>query len=726
MILERHCPQRDGGWGTMDKDTAAGDQHANRSPPLAEAPEGGAEYRAEPKGAAPRPPSKHGEWAGVANVFVLSSDALLIDIVHRAAAGQPPVVAVVHWRELIAAVEANRCDVVLLDVDHLGLGIAKRLVELQPYATRVVTLVAANRNDAQALIGFLADHKVHRLLIKPAPLGQTRLILESAVTRCVQLRQDTEGQQPSPPEQPVPLPRRIVALAQTHWARQPHARSLLAAAILVAGLIGLTQVLKSRSPAIAEPAASELDASGTPQAPAMARGKPSIAALTVGLATPGGMADRYGEQLAGARQAFAAGRLAEPRGDNALDYYLGILIVEPEHGAASEELEGVLEALFTQAEAALLDGSLDAAAGVLAHVRRAEPNSARLAFLEAQLQRLARDTDPAKDKVAAGDAADAASVAASSVSNELASLLTIAAARIERGQLLTPAGDSARDYIARATALGPSDERVVAVRAQVASAVVGSAQRVLASGDFEQSARLSRTARDLGAEAPSLAALDAAISAARAEQNERRKAELLATGAERLTQGALVEPAEDSAFYHLSTLRAETPDYPGLDESWQALMETFGANGRTAIAAREWPVAETWLDALTRADADSPRARELREELETARLQEQYLVSAAPASELALLEYTLPAYPDAALRDGVEGWVDIEFVIGGDGGPREIIAVAAEPPGRFEEAALAAVANYRYRPFELDGRVYERRLRLRLRFTLERERLSIR
>jgi TonB family protein len=657
---------------------------------------------------------------------VLSSDPVLIDTVRRAAAGQPQVVAAVHWRELIMAVETNRCDVILLDVDHLGLGIAKRLVELVPHATRVVTLVAANRNDAQALIGFLADHKVHRLLIKPAPLGQTRLLLESAVTRCVQLRQGAQAQQLSTSEQAVTPVRRVLARARTVGMRQTRARELLTALVLVAGLLALIQVLTPRSPATPEqPLASELGATGVPRASSTARSKPSIAARTVGLAAPGGTADRYAERLAGARQAVAEGRLAEPPGDNALDYYLGILTVEPEHVAAREELRGVLEALFTQAEAALLGDSLDTAGTVLAHVRRAEADSARLAFLEAQLERLALDADSAKDKVATGDAPTAEGaegvVAGSPVSNELNSLLTIAAARIERGQVLTPAGDSARDYITRAAALGPSDERVVAMRAQVAATVVGSAQRVLTSGDFEQSARLSRTASDLGAEASSLRALDAAISAARTEREERRRAELLATGAERLAQGALLEPAEDSAFYHLATLREETPDYPGLDESWQTLMATFGVNGRAAIAAREWPVAEAWLDALTRAEADSARAGELRKELDAARLQQQYLVSAAPASELPLLEYTLPEYPTTALREGIEGWVDVEFVIGEDGGPREIIAVAAEPLGRFEEAALAAVANYRYRPFELDGRIYERRLRLRLRFTLERE-----
>ena len=100
-------------------------------------------------------------------------------------------------------------------------------------------------------------------------------------------------------------------------------------------------------------------------------------------------------------------------------------------------------------------------------------------------------------------------------------------------------------------------------------------------------------------------------------------------------------------------------------------------------------------------------------------MQEQYLASAVPASELSLISYEPPAYPVSAERAQIEGWVDLEFVVGRDGRPRELVAVAAEPVDRFEDAAIRAVAQYRYAPFELDGKVFERRLRLRVRFNLE-------
>jgi hypothetical protein len=45
--------------------------------------------------------------------------------------------------------------------------------------------------------------------------------------------------------------------------------------------------------------------------------------------------------------------------------------------------------------------------------------------------------------------------------------------------------------------------------------------------------------------------------------------------------------------------------------------------------------------------------------------------------------------------------------------------VQAEPRGRFEQAAIAALARYRYEPFAQDGVTYERRTRLLIRFTLK-------
>ena len=116
---------------------------------------------------------------------------------------------------------------------------------------------------------------------------------------------------------------------------------------------------------------------------------------------------------------------------------------------------------------------------------------------------------------------------------------------------------------------------------------------------------------------------------------------------------------------------------------------------------------------------DSELLLELRAGFETSRLQEQYLAVAGPPSELLLLSAEPLEYPRDALQADIEGWVDLEFIVGRDGFVGEISVVEAEPEGRFEPEALASVSTHRYEPFELDGRVYERRLGLRVRFALE-------
>ncbi|RPI60029.1 MAG: energy transducer TonB [Lysobacterales bacterium] len=101
------------------------------------------------------------------------------------------------------------------------------------------------------------------------------------------------------------------------------------------------------------------------------------------------------------------------------------------------------------------------------------------------------------------------------------------------------------------------------------------------------------------------------------------------------------------------------------------------------------------------------------------RQQETYLATATAASELTLRSSVPVVYPMDALELGLEGWVDLEFVVDRDGQPGNLVVLQASPPGRFDSAAIAAVARYRYEPFELDGRVYERRVRLRVRFRIE-------
>ena len=89
-------------------------------------------------------------------------------------------------------------------------------------------------------------------------------------------------------------------------------------------------------------------------------------------------------------------------------------------------------------------------------------------------------------------------------------------------------------------------------------------------------------------------------------------------------------------------------------------------------------------------------------------------IPCARQTPLVLRSYVAPTYPQRAAIRGTEGWVDVEFTVAADGRPRDIGVVDARPKGVFDEAALAAVAAWRYEP-PAGG---ERRVVQRLKFDL--------
>jgi len=628
--------------------------------------------------------------AGGANLYVLSVDAELIETVQRAGGEQYPVFDVPSFVELQTAVAAHQCGIALLDADLLGAGLAARVSELDEYSSRLVILVAADRTAAQGLMGLLSERKIHRLLMKPAALGITRLLVESAVNRCIVLREAAAAL----PDEPA----RAAGARARPGARIPPWVLVSAAAALLVG-VGMIAFLSDRlRPGLGDDSAVE-----TAPSPPVA-GEP---------------AQRFEALLAAADTAFREGRLTAPPGDNALDHYLAILAADPAEPTAGQQLALVSDALFAQAEAALLADNHAAAAEALTHVRRADPASARLVFLEAQLER-ARTTAAAAaaTRGQARPPAAAPPVAVDPARAELASLLTIAKARLERGALLAPAGDSAAEYVDRAVRVAAGDEEVVAVRAALAAELVAVAGRELADMDFDGALVAIRQARRFGADAGALARLDAEVATARSARTTQQHSEWLALAERRRATGALIAPTGDSAQHYLARVQSEAPDFAGLADSWQAWRAAVAAEATGLIAAGNWDAADLRLTALEQAPQGGALAAPLRANLEHGRLQEQYLATAIPASELTLVRGAAPTYPVDAQQRGIEGWVDLEFVVDVTGRPKDLRVTASEPQGRFETVASAAVAQYRFAPFERDGRVFERRVRVRVRFTL--------
>jgi protein TonB len=79
-----------------------------------------------------------------------------------------------------------------------------------------------------------------------------------------------------------------------------------------------------------------------------------------------------------------------------------------------------------------------------------------------------------------------------------------------------------------------------------------------------------------------------------------------------------------------------------------------------------------------------------------------------------------PDYPPRALSRGLEGWVQVQFTITPTGTVKDAIVVNAEPKNIFDDAALKAIARWRYNP-RVEGGVAVERVGVQtiIRFQLE-------
>jgi protein TonB len=78
-----------------------------------------------------------------------------------------------------------------------------------------------------------------------------------------------------------------------------------------------------------------------------------------------------------------------------------------------------------------------------------------------------------------------------------------------------------------------------------------------------------------------------------------------------------------------------------------------------------------------------------------------------------------PNYPYLAKRDNIEGWVVLRFVVDTEGAATKAVVTAAEPEGIFEEAALKAVARYKFKPALKKGEAVNCIVTQRVQFSLD-------
>jgi len=57
-----------------------------------------------------------------------------------------------------------------------------------------------------------------------------------------------------------------------------------------------------------------------------------------------------------------------------------------------------------------------------------------------------------------------------------------------------------------------------------------------------------------------------------------------------------------------------------------------------------------------------------------------------------------PRYPSKALKNGIEGWVQVQFSIDTKGKPVDVVVVESEPANTFDDAAIKSVKKWRFSP----------------------------
>lgn len=88
------------------------------------------------------------------------------------------------------------------------------------------------------------------------------------------------------------------------------------------------------------------------------------------------------------------------------------------------------------------------------------------------------------------------------------------------------------------------------------------------------------------------------------------------------------------------------------------------------------------------------------------------------ADELVPLARVVPRYPTGAARHGQNGAVELKLVVAADGTVKDVTVIASSPEGVFDEAAVEAVHQWKFRPRVVNGQPREQTGLQRIDFTL--------
>jgi protein TonB len=166
------------------------------------------------------------------------------------------------------------------------------------------------------------------------------------------------------------------------------------------------------------------------------------------------------------------------------------------------------------------------------------------------------------------------------------------------------------------------------------------------------------------------------------------------------------------------TLRGLDPGNAGLGTALQDLGTRLVAKARRALALQQYDAVRSWLDEAGAIGFSSAESASVQHDLDAALAGQQFLAKVIDAGELKLIKSVPPTYPQKAERGKIQGWVELDFTVAESGEVKDIAVHAASTAGVFEDAAISALAQWRYQPVLRDAKPVPQRARIRMRFAL--------
>lgn len=623
-----------------------------------------------------------------ANVVVLATDPALLEHIRSAIDDRHRLwraESATHAAELVLA--SNR-GVLLIDAAVTGHGTAEVVTRIRQQLPDLPIVVTGRRDDEAELASLISSGDVYRFLHKPVSPERARTFIDGAVRR-QQATADVPTHRARPEADPA-VPTGVPAAQATE--RRRLRRPLVAGALVATGALVASAWIAIR-PAVPD------------------RGEPS-SRTTVPKADAAPTNPARDRMLAEAEAALDAGRLAEPRGNNAIELFRQVLRRNPGNAAAGRGLVETGNALLDRSEQALVVGDLITAATMLDAARFAEPPPGRMLALRKRLDE-ARASITARPPAGTIHPLDPASIPQTG-QQEARTLLGRALQRMAAGDLVA-GPQSAEALLAAARQANPGDPAIAAAQDRLSDLLVLRAREALSEGRYSDAARWTTEIEGLARAPGTVARLRAEITGAQSAVTREEHQRLLTLANQRLAEDRLIDPAGDSAHHYIDLLRAADGSFPGLADTIQALSRRLQDVARERMRNQQWREAERALRAAGALGVDLPAVRHTTEVLE--RVRGAYQAPPLTAeSELKKSRHVAAAYPSRAARQGIEGAVELELTIGADGTARDIRILSSSPAGTFDAAATEAVAQWRYAPLDVEGIAIPAITRVRLRF----------